>query len=314
MKQTTAHFITLWVAAFSKAVKGIEQLVCGSSALTMMQYRVLLQLSLPETASLRGGQLARALTAQPSSVSLAADALVEQGLLATSDVETDARGVLYALTPAGRETVGQVTVHVQGFLDAAAGHLSATDRAAYMALLYDALRRPGGFFAHLDPTIDRGDDLPCAYSVTVLESVVQLMTNAAKNNANLSLTELRFLLELMPKKRGALKSLRAKDLVDLLWIKRSFVTTVSRKLETRGFVEHAKDPDDARGVLFSLTPEGVRAANLIGDDIETLFCTLLAPGRRETEGDTRIMKVLLRGLEGARPQEDAAQKPRIREG
>lgn len=79
MNQTTAHLITLWSAMLAKTEKGIERRLPAGCTLT--QYRILLQLALPETSCLRPSQMARALMVRPADIEAAVGSLAEDGLV-----------------------------------------------------------------------------------------------------------------------------------------------------------------------------------------------------------------------------------------
>lgn len=57
--------------------------------------------------------------------------------------------------------------------------------------------------------------------------------------------------------------LHQKDLCTSLALEKSTVSRLVSKLETRGWVQRAPDPDDGRAVLLSLTGAGRRAADQI---------------------------------------------------
>ena len=133
----------------------------------------------------------------------------------------------------------------------------------------------------------------------------QVVTTTAKKAAGLSLTEYRFLLELLPKRRDVVKRLRAKEFVGLLRVKRSYVTTASYRLAESGLIVREPDPDDARGILFVLTAEGERAVSLIGDDVAAVFEGLFATGSQGRARVMRLAKKLLSGVDGVLGGENA---------
>lgn len=297
MNQSTAHSITLWCAIFAKLEKGIERQLSNQD-LTMMQYRVLLQLALPETARVRQTRLARVLMARPSAVSMSVDALRQRGLVSTGDDADDARVLVVSLTEEGKARLDAVDPLIGGFLEASLARLDADELSMLMEMLYDSLARPGGFFAYLDPSATRGQRLPLAYLLTSMDLFSQVVTTTAKKGAGLSLTEYRFLLELLPKRRGIVKRLRAKEMVSFLRVKRSYVTTTSYKLEDAGLIVREPDSGDARGILFGLTAEGERTVSLIGDDIAAVFESLLASGSISRMRTMILAKKLLAGVDG----------------
>lgn len=310
MNQTAAHLITLWAAMLSKTEKGIERRL--PQGCTLLQYRVLLQLALPETACLRVPQLARALVARPSDVqaavaALEADGLVERrrndaalGPAMGSCHDGLCRGCStggYFLTQRGQGFSLAADRNVQAFLRARRATLSPQDEQLIMAMYYDALVKPGSFFAVRATSMHRGCELPMAYYVTLVVMLSQAMGTTAKRMAALSLTDFRFLLELYPKRRGVKKRLRAKDVVRYLRVGKSYVTTASYRLEERGLLARVPDERDARGTLFELTVDGVRVVQEVGDDIQVLFGGLLGMDNVESGRMVRALKALLKGTE-----------------
>lgn len=310
MNQTTAHLITLCSAMLTKTEKGIERRL--PDGCTFLQYRVLLQLALPETSCLRVPQLARALIARPSDVATAVEALEADGLIvhkenahaigsALGDCnDGQCRGCAdggYRLTEKGQGFSLAASRSVDAFLRARRKYLSAGDERLLRTMYYDALVKPGSFFSYRASSMVRGEELPPAYYMTVIVMLIQAMSIVAKRIASLSLTDYRFLLELYPKRRGVRKLLRAKDVVSYLRVDKSYVTTTAYRLEERGLIARVPDENDARGILYEITREGERVVQDVGDDISALF-----GGRRGMEGsDTdallRAVKTLLKGTE-----------------
>lgn len=310
MNQTTAHLITLWSAMLAKTEKGIERRL--PEGCTFLQYRVLLQLALPETACLRVAQLARALIARPSDVASAVEALEADGLIAHTEnphtmgstlgdcSDGQCRGCTdggYRLTEKGRGFSLAASRSVEAFLSVRRKYLSAEDEKLLRVMYYDALVKPGSFFSYRASSMIRGEELPFAYYMTVIVMLIQAMSIVAKRIASLSLTDYRFLLELYPKRRGVRKLLRAKDVVSYLRVGKSYVTTAAYRLEEQGLIARIPDENDARGILFELTREGERVVQDVGDDIHALFGGLL--GMNSADGDrlARAVKTLLKGTE-----------------
>lgn len=311
MNQTTAHLITLWSAMLAKTEKGIERRL--PEGCSLLQYRVLLQLDLPETTCLRPQQMARALMARPVDVQAAYDALESDGLIAHR-LNEQARGSSlgscddgncrgcsaggYYLTEKGKGFSLAANRSVRAFLQERRKNLSIEDEKLLRAMYYDALVKPGSFFSYRAASLMRGEELPFAYYVTVIEMLLQAMGMATKRVAGMSLTDYRFLLELYPKRRGVVKRLRAKDMVSYLRVGKSYVTTAAYRLEERGLLLRVPDEDDARGILFEITREGERVVQDVGDDIEALFGGLLGMDGTQSGTLVRAVKMLLQGTEG----------------
>lgn len=310
MNLAAAHLITLWSAMIAKTEKGIERRL--PAGCTFLQYRVLLQLSLPETACLRVFRLAHALIARPADVQLALDALEADGLVERK-VNKSPRGSAlgscndgqcrgcseggYFLTEKGMGFCLATSRSVQVFLKSRRIHLLPDDEHLLQGMYYDALVKPGSFFAYRATSMKRGDELPFSYYMTVVAMLSQSMGVTTKRVAGLSLTDYRFLLELYPKRRGVTKRLRAKDIVSYLRVGKSYVSTAACRLEGRGLIERVPDEDDARGILFQLTPAGERTVRDVGEDIEVLLGGLMAMGGVDSSQLVRAMKALLRGTE-----------------
>lgn len=310
MNLTTAHLITLWSAMIAKTEKGIERRL--PAGCTFLQYRVLLQLSLPETACLRVFRLAHVLIARPADVQLALDVLETDGLVEHrfnkkplgsslgSCHDGQCRGCSeggYRLTDKGRGFCLATSRSVQAFLRRRRAHLIAEDERLLQCMYYDALVKPGSFFAYRASSMRRGDELPFSYYMTVVAMLSQSLGVTTKRVSGLSLTDYRFLLELYPKRRGVVKRLRAKDVVFYLRVGKSYVSTAACRLEERGLIERVPDEDDARGILFQLTPVGERTVREVGEDIEVLLGGLMAAGSVDSSQLVRAMKALLRGTE-----------------
>lgn len=315
MNHSTAHSITLWCAIFAKLSKGAERQLAGLR-LSMLQYRVLLQLAPENSATASTLRLARALTARPASIQAALELLCERGLVLAGSVDRQRECTSDILAAGEEEEVGTLKVSgadpwaigsefekrpdfwmpttldsKQNFVRTVQGDILCDEISAGMEhffsqvqsgideeswrlleeMLYDALAKPGGYFAYFDRETMRGDDLPLSYVLTTMEMFMQVVTTTAKKEASLSFSEFRFLLELFPKRRGVVKRLRARNIATFLRVKRSYVTTTAYKLEELGFLVREPDPDDARGILFGLTSEGSELVERIGDDVATVF-------------------------------------------
>lgn len=109
--------------------RAIEQHL-KSEGLSHTQYETLVRLSAAPQGRLRMTELADALYTSKSGLSYQIGRLEESGLVRREAAETDDRGVVAVLTPAGRERLAEV----------APGHV-ATVRRAFIDVLTDQQRR-----------------------------------------------------------------------------------------------------------------------------------------------------------------------------
>lgn len=87
-----------------------------------------------------------------------------------------------------------------------------------------------------------------------------------------------------------------KDVADRFHISPSEVVDLVDRLETAGFVERVRDPDDRRRNVLELTPDGERAVARFHAVAERVDAELLAPltaAERETFG--RLLGKVVRG-------------------
>ena len=281
-----AQFVTLWCAVISKYEKGLARSLAPLSSLN--QYRVLAHLALPETANATPSHLAWAASMRPDEVAETLEALSAAGLTETLD-EEDA----FALTTAGAQALDQATSGVHDYRNRCLAAFSAEERAFMDDIMGRALSVPGSFYgkhAHLSP-----ENLQPVHRMAVICAMEQAITQASKRNTGLSFTDFRFLRELYPKRPGVTKQLRARDLVARLRVGRSYVTTASLRLEAQGVIFRIPDPDDARGILFQLTPKGAEQVRATGDDIYVLLASLFGDALE----NRRFLVLMRRWLEGA---------------
>ncbi len=296
MNYSNAHIVTLYCAAFSKLVKGVERCLLGTGC-TLVQYRILLQLEQSGAKGMRTARLARALASRPSVIVTAADALEQRGLVCVQ--EEICGGAVAVPTEAAHSLTAATKPRIEVFFERSHEKLACEDTGYVREMLYDALAVPGGVFVALRPDILRGDALPLAYQLTAMISYTQVVGATAKGAADLSFTDYRFLLELLPKRRGVVKRLRAKDMVAYLRVNRSYVTTAAYRLEERGFIVRDPDPDDARGVLFGLTPTGELLVRGVGDDIASTFESMYGMRSWNPMRLVRVGKLLAQGADEA---------------
>lgn len=299
MNYAATYSVTLWCAALSKLGRGIEHAV-SENGLPFTQFRVLLQLSRPETAAASMGRLSRLLALRPVVVQHALGQLLECGLVSCNVDD------MFALTEEGMTRLGNVLPSVCAFAGAAFGTVFPEEMMLLSTMSYDGLSTPGGVFSRFDrPPLRRGCPLPLVYAITSAEQFMQVVGTVAKSAEGISFTEFHFLLELFPRRRGEKKALRAKEVAVLLGVNRPFVTTAANKLEERGLLQRIPDEHDARGVLFGLTNAGLRSVSEVVDDVSSLFEGAYGITSRQRPAADRAMKALLHGVDKALKLGDA---------
>lgn len=289
MNQTEAQTITLWCAVLGKAGKGIERRM--PERFLPLHFRILLQLTRPETAELELVQFARTLMVRPSDVEAALE------LLNTTNFLTSTDGVHYSITEEGRAFIAQSEQSIDRFMGNSQGELDDDEAFVYRAMYYDAIVKPGSFFATHAGLPDRGTRLPVPYEVTAIYALTQTIAATVKRSIDLSFTDYRFLLELLPKKRDAVKQIRAREMVKLLRVGRAYITTASYRLEERGLLTRIPEPDDARGILFEITPYGRQVVNDVGEDVYAVYAGLFGQERFDSVRRIRNLGAVLRGID-----------------
>ncbi|MCI8424527.1 MAG: winged helix-turn-helix transcriptional regulator [Adlercreutzia sp.] len=282
-----AQTITLLCAIISKYEKGVSRSL--SPQLSIPAYRLLAHLSLPETALGTLERLAWAAVMRPVDVEAALDDLLSTGHVAKLDEG-------YHLTTSGQAQLACANHALAAYRAASTARLSPDETTRLDETVAAALETPGSFYGKA-ACLSR-ENLQPVHRMAVLFPMGQAMSRVVKKSAGLSLTDYRFLLELYPKRRGVVKRLRARDLVGFLRVGRSYVSTASTRLEEQGLIERIPDEQDARGVLYQLTPFGAHCVSTMGEDIYVVAASLLTD-----RIDERSFLLLLRHwLEG----EDAA--------
>lgn len=308
-----AHLITLWCAVLSKSDKGISLLL--PKDVSFVHFRVLSELTLANMKGASVMRLARALVLKPDDVVAAVEVLAMKGLVregarCVSSGRCDDGGPIKTAAPSGssapdtgvyltvegRNLAHELLGTVSQYLEGCRVKLSSEDIQLLASMLSNALSVPGSLYTGKD-SVSGSDvlDVP-PLRITAFAMMRQAISVAIKSNLSLSFTDFRFLLELYPKKRGVDKLLRARDMVRFLGTGRSYVTTASLRLEEEGLIERIPDADDARGILFRLTPRGNAAVQEVGDDIFAVFASLSG----EHVADRRFahaLKLLLEGQE-----------------
>ena len=290
MNQTEAQTITLWCAVLAKAGKGMERRL--PDRCLPLHFRMLLQLTQPETNELSSVQFARTLMVRPSDV----DAALE--ILQTTPYLKQVKGAdRFAITPEGRTYIAQATESIDRFMGNSQGELDHDEAFIYRAMYYDAIVKPGSFFATNALLPERGTRLPVPYEITAIYALTQTISATIKRSADLSFTDFRFLLELLPKKRDAVKQIRAREMVKLLRVGRAYVSTASYRLEDRGLLKRIPEPDDARGILFEITPQGRQLVNDVGEDVYAVYAGLFGQTHFDSVRRIRNLGTVLRGID-----------------
>lgn len=264
MDARKAHLVTLWCAVISKFEKGLAR--CLAPRLTVVQYRVLAHLAMPETCDATPARLAFAASMRPDDVKGALEALAASGLVQPRP------GGVPLITAQGKDALIRASVAVQTWGRRCLEPLSPHEQDYLSQIVGDALVVPGSYFAlRSGPRPADWGPIP---KITTLCAIHQAMCQVVKKDCGLSLTDFRFLLELFPKKHWGQKQLRARDVTACLRVGRSYVTTASLRLEEAGLIQRIPDPSDARGILFCLTAAGADAVRSAGDDIFVLLSSL----------------------------------------
>ncbi len=284
LDSSKAHIVTLWCAVVSKASRGLTRTL--PKDLPLPHVRVLLQLSLPGVSPLGVCQVAHALVMKPDDVRAAAEALTERVL-----VEARADGAL-CLTASGRACAEGLFALVGDYVSRCLEPLSDQERDVLAVILRAPLSLPGGFCLPEGGACAVGERLDPRCYLSSFSIISAVAAAAAKNATGLSLTDFRFLLELYPKRRLGVKTLRARDVVAFLRTGRSYVSTASVRLEEQGLLVRVPDEHDARGVLFQLTAKGVLCVQDASEDIYASLVSLC--GSRL--GERQVLQMLKRLL------------------
>ena len=282
MDARKAHLVTLWCAVISKFEKGLAR--CLAPRLTVVQYRVLAHLAMPETCDATPARLAFAASMRPDDVKGALEALAASGLVQPRP------GGVPLITAQGKDALIRASVAVQTWGRRCLEPLSPHEQDYLSQIVGDALVVPGSYFAlRSGPRPADWGPIP---KITTLCAIHQAMCQVVKKDCGLSLTDFRFLLELYPKRRLGVKTLRARDVVAFLRTGRSYVSTASVRLEKQGLLVRVPDEHDARGVLFQLTAKGVLCVQDASEDIYASLVSLC--GSRL--GERQVLQMLKRLL------------------
>ncbi len=91
------------------------------------------------------------------------------------------------------------------------------------------------------------------------------------------------------------KGMTVKALIEFLLLSRQNLTAVLDRLEARGWIERAKDPEDGRSRVIRLTAEGDRIWERMQNAIEAFYARSLA---RLGDADQLLLYQLLDRLKG----------------
>lgn len=185
----------------AKANRGVAKLL--PKQMTQLQFRLLEQLTLPESGHVRPVRVARLLVLKPSDVDEAVAVLADQGLVRPCE-----DGCI-ELTRAGRERTMELTKRLNVFFALCVGGLADEERAVLADLLRRAFSLPGSYYAsgsRAGESVGVFDARRGLAATAMLHGAVLV---AIKKATSLSFTDFRFLLELYPKRRTATRMLRA---------------------------------------------------------------------------------------------------------
>lgn len=284
MDYAKAHIVTLWCAVIAKANRGVAKLL--PKQMTQLQFRLLEQLTLPESGHVRPVRVARLLVLKPSDVDEAVEALADQGLLSLCD------DGCVELTRAGRERAARLTERLNAFFALCVDGLSEEERAVLADLLRRAFSMPGSYYARrplAEEASGAFDDRRGLAATAMLHYAVQ---TAIKKATSLSFTDFRFLLELYPKRRTEARMLRARDVVAFLRTGRAYVTTASVRLEEQGYLVRVPDERDARGILFKLTPQGMLCVQDVAEDLYAVLVSMFGEAVQERTVQRALKRLL----------------------
>ena len=290
MDYAKAHIVTLWCAVIAKATRGVTKLL--PKQMSPLQFRLLAQLTLPESEHIRPVRAARLLVLKPADVDEAAGVLADQGLL---DVCEDG---CIELTRTGRERAARLTERLNAFFSLCVDELSEEERAVLADLLRRAFSMPGSYYARRSLTDEAPETFDARRGLAATAMLHYAVQTAIKKETSLSFTDFRFLLELYPKRRTAARMLRARDMVAFLRTGRAYVTTASVRLEEQGYLVRVPDEREARCILVKLSPQGMRC---VQDSAEDLYAVLVS-----MFGEALEERAVQRALKHLLELEDAA--------
>ena len=139
MDYAKAHIVTLWCAVIAKATRGVTKLL--PKQMTPLQFRLLAQLTLPESERVLPMRAARLLVLKPADVDEAVGVLADRDLLRVCD-----DGCI-ELTRAGRERAARLTERLNAFFALCVDNLSEEERAVLADLLRRAFSMPGSYLS-----------------------------------------------------------------------------------------------------------------------------------------------------------------------
>lgn len=273
MDYAKAHIVTLWCAVIAKATRGVTKLL--PKQMTPLQFRLLAQLTLPESERVLPMRAARLLVLKPADVDEAVGVLADRDLLGVCD-----DGCI-ELTRAGRERAARLTERLNAFFALCVDNLSEEERAVLADLLRRAFSMPGSYYARRPLAGEASEAFDARRGLAATAMLHYAVQTAVKKATSLSLTDFRFLLELYPKRRTAARMMRARDMVAFLRTGRAYVTTASVRLEEQGYLVRVPDERDARGILFKLTPQGMICVQEVAEDLYAVLVSMFGEAVEE---------------------------------
>lgn len=284
MDYAKAHSVTLWCAVLAKANRGVAKLL--PKQMTQLQFRLLEQLTLPESEHVRPVRVARLLVLKPSDVDEAVAVLADQGLVRPCE-----DGCI-ELTRAGRERTMELTKRLNVFFALCVGGLADEERAVLADLLRRAFSLPGSYYA---------SGSRAGESVGVFDARARAGGDghAPRRRAGRDQEGDVAVVHRFPFPIGALPEAPHGDedaarprCGGLPADGRAYVTTASVRLEEQGYLVRVPDDRDARGILFKLTPQGMLCVQDVADDLYAVLVSMFGEAVEE-RAVQRALKHLL---------------------
>ena len=119
----------------------------------------------------------------------------------------------------------------------------------------------------------------CGKLIKLIHDELEKQANSTLSSQNLTLTQMRVLMELesVPEHQLSLK-----DLESLLHVAQSTTAGIAVRLEQKGFVESFSDETDRRAKKISITPAGMGCCKNAASHVKDMEAQLLS-GLTETE-------------------------------
>ncbi len=126
----------------------------------------------------------------------------------------------------------------------------------------------------------------CGKLIKQIHDELEKQANSALSSQNLTLTQMRVLMEL---EAAGGHQLSLKELESLLHVAQSTAAGIVIRLEQKGFVESVADKDDRRVKKVSITPSGMECCRNAESHVKDMEAQLLA-------GLTEAEKIQFRAL------------------